>query len=469
MVVALPPGRVGVDLVLWDPVIRAALTVLVVSCCGCGGCVYVPPLWNADPEAAAELQSGISSPGDVRAAFGAADDLDLPRFKVYSAHHDLGLIAYAIPYATAGAETIQQRSFRIAARFDAQGRLERLEGVACGSGLTFSQSVHEVALVESRHKALFGDRPLAFAQVAVSDDGSFAALDEDDRLWLCSRWGAVSQTFDVEATVRGPFEDLAISPDGRFVGIAGRDVAVWNARTGEVVFSTEGRPGENGRYTRVALAVPSSHDAVIAAGDRAGMVRVWTLAPDEARASFDVDAGRGIRGLTVTRDGSRVAASTQSRDEVVVWDVATGADIARVPIRRRKATDIALLDRGGHRLAVVYASHVEIHRLASLPGGDAKLDDVLPIPPGGSGGRPCVSTDRNGTMLAIFRRVGARQGDGLLLNTRSRTIARTAAWGKDMDLDIRRGDFVAATRDGVQAIIVGPGESLHFDPAWLER
>ncbi|HEY6174273.1 MAG TPA: serine/threonine-protein kinase [Kofleriaceae bacterium] len=158
-------------------------------------------------------------------------------------------------------------------------------------------------------KAVFGRADMI---AAVHWDGSLADVWD-------ARSGLRVTTID-NAAARGPDVDVAISPDGRWLALAGQgpQVQIWNTI----------------RWTRAASLpaddVPSiAFDPVrprIATVSRSGVAAIWDVAEGRRLITLQ-DAGEPMDHVAYSPDGAWIA--NASRDGVVrVWDAAGGSLVA---------------------------------------------------------------------------------------------------------------------------------------------
>lgn len=195
--------------------------------------------------------------------------------------------------------------------------------------------------------------------VAVSADGlriASSSADRTLRVWDAET-GEILFTFPGHA---GWVEGVTFSPDGRFVVSASRDdtVRLWNVagHTGSVngvAFSRDG--------TRLATA----------SGDRT--VRVWSMEsgrPSLIRVLSGYD--EAVYRVAFSRDG-KLLATADFDSEARLWDVASGQEVRRFIGHRDQLRDVAF-DDSGTLLATASADGTA--RLWRIDGGEEPVASV---------------------------------------------------------------------------------------------
>src|SRR5205823_2361922 len=97
---------------------------------------------------------------------------------------------------------------------------------------------------------------------------------------------------------------VALSPDGKRLAIAGRDLAVWNVATLERVLTV---PKLQDRLTGVVFSPDGQR---LAACGRGGLVRIWDAAKGQLMLTLDAHGG-DLTGVVFSPDGKRLAAGSR--------------------------------------------------------------------------------------------------------------------------------------------------------------
>lgn len=129
-------------------------------------------------------------------------------------------------------------------------------------------------------------------------------------------------TLDAGGDVPG---SVAWSPDGaRLVtGSYDRDVRIWDPKRGALLRVL---PGHTDRIFDVAISPDGS---IIASGSRDRTVRLWDAASGELL--HVLKAPERVTDVDFSPDGSRIVAAASYSALAVVWDVATGQEVLRLP------------------------------------------------------------------------------------------------------------------------------------------
>jgi WD40 repeat protein len=109
----------------------------------------------------------------------------------------------------------------------------------------------------------------------------------------------------------------ALSPDGKMLAIAGRELKLWDVATGKEIVSLA-------EYTNCPYSLAFSADSKRLASGGLGPVQVWEVAARKEIASFK-DLGDQGHVVALNRDGTRVAAL--GGKQVKLWEVASGKAI----------------------------------------------------------------------------------------------------------------------------------------------
>ncbi len=131
---------------------------------------------------------------------------------------------------------------------------------------------------------------------------------------------------------------MAFSPDGKLVASAGREVMVWEPRTGKL------RVSFPGAATSVAFSPDGKH--VCSAG--AGTVKVWEAATGEELLSIPAHE-RLITSVAFSPDGRRLASGSEDQT-IKIWDVATGLETLTLSGHKATVTGVTF-NPDGHQLA----------------------------------------------------------------------------------------------------------------------
>ena len=154
-----------------------------------------------------------------------------------------------------------------------------------------------------------------------------------------SSWGPRRRPRPQTATVEGSVNDVALSPDGRWIALAGRSlrVASWPGQKARALGPPPGLP----QYSATAFDPDSRQLAAAAFDGKNTTVSVWTLDPgsvDWLRGSAAPVRTFAAHGFTTelafSHDGKRLVAA-QTDGGVYIWD----ADGGRAPIVLRGHPD----------------------------------------------------------------------------------------------------------------------------------
>jgi WD40 repeat protein len=204
------------------------------------------------------------------------------------------------------AKTLTHEAPLIAGRFDPAGKF--------AFATSQDRSLVRWDLASGAKAAYVGHDSWVFA-VAFADGGrTVLTAGGDGRLMW---WDTAADKPAARRTVAahdGWARCVAVSPDGQLVATGGNDnlAKVWTAADGQPVHTLTGHAN---RVYSVLFHPDGKH---LLSGDLMGSVRVWDLASGKEVGTLDAkdlhtyEAGQGvdfggIRGLTATADGSRIA------------------------------------------------------------------------------------------------------------------------------------------------------------------
>jgi WD40 repeat protein len=137
--------------------------------------------------------------------------------------------------------------------------------------------------------------------------------------------------------------DVVFSADAKTLALSGgRDddhtVRVWDASTGKLRQHLKAYPK---LVDRLALSADGGR---LVTGSEDGMVRVWDLATAKSLGAWKV--GGFVTAVAMSRDGKRIAASTDAEPNVHVWDLASASVLAQLPGHPDGARDLAFSPDG---------------------------------------------------------------------------------------------------------------------------
>lgn len=172
---------------------------------------------------------------------------------------------------------------------------------------------------------------------AVTPDGRrivSASSDGTLRIWDPGTGEALAVLRGHEAEVR----NCAVTPDGRRVVSASRDgfLKIWSTETGEVLATLQG--SSERKPSRCPCAVsPDGTRVIVATGDG---LQAWDLETLESIATFR-GYSREALACVVTLDCHHLVAACEDRT-LRVWELATGREVAILPVERFGHFDIVL-------------------------------------------------------------------------------------------------------------------------------
>jgi RNA polymerase sigma factor (sigma-70 family) len=164
-------------------------------------------------------------------------------------------------------------------------------------------------------------------------------------------------------------EHLAFSPDGKYLGVAGRDDALrlWDVATGKLIQTLRA----DARY--VAFT-PDSHTVC---GDFSGAVRLWDVVTGKELATLQATPRHDIACLAFSRDGKVLAAGGQGG--LHLWDVAARKELKQLPDHMVTGLTFA---PDGKVLAASRGSNIRLWDVATgkpflgRPGHDGEVDAI---------------------------------------------------------------------------------------------
>ena len=167
-----------------------------------------------------------------------------------------------------------------------------------------------------------GPQKIKDAVSDVSTDGITLANEQDRhiRLWKFSPNTTEPIVTDTNSDSKLGYDTMvmALSPDATRLAATSSDgyeifpIWVWDANTGELLFSLEGHT------RRIEALVFSPDSKTLASGDIRNTIRLWDMDTRTPRASFKISTG-GFRALTLSRNG-KILASGSYDGKVRLWD-----------------------------------------------------------------------------------------------------------------------------------------------------
>jgi WD40 repeat protein/transcriptional regulator with XRE-family HTH domain len=160
--------------------------------------------------------------------------------------------------------------------------------------------------------------------VAFSSDGKRVAVAGNFGLRVAKVWDAVTGEELLNDTLGNTNlqHDIAFSPDGRFAATGGvdRKATVWEAETGQVLFTLTG-------HTGIINGVAFSPDGTrLATASWDGTARVWDLTLAKELLDIPASAPEGKMRPAYSPDGTRIAAGFGD-GTAKVWDAASGKEL----------------------------------------------------------------------------------------------------------------------------------------------
>ncbi len=265
--------------------------------------------------------------------------------------------------------------------------------------------------------------------------------------------------------------DLALSPDGKWLGVAGRGgaVYVWDVKTGQAL-----RVLSSGAFHAITAVAFDPQGTMVASVDDRGTITIWDWA--EGHPLETMQGSSSVRALVFSPSGTLVA-FLRYGESVHIWDVVTGQIVAEVGDSAQQLVDLAFSPDGTMlavaslrdgvslwdmatraRLATIAGAAGDITRIALSPDGDrmvtAGLDGTARIwrlDRPGSAGEQLALHGHQGAILSIaFSSDGqciatggidrkarvwdAQTGQGLLTLAGHRSDVARVAFAPDGDL-----------------------------------
>ncbi len=156
--------------------------------------------------------------------------------------------------------------------------------------------------------------------------------------------------------------DLCFSPDGRTLALAAQNtVRLWDTATGKESRILAGR-------TESILVLDFSADGKrLAAGDRAGEVRVWNMASGQLVHQLNPPPESGTffatRSLRFSPDGALLACGQNS--QVLIWDTATWKEVGKLGEHAGAVFDLAFAPDGRTLATACWDAKVRLWEVAT--------------------------------------------------------------------------------------------------------
>ena len=198
----------------------------------------------------------------------------------------------------------------------------------------------------------------SLATLALSSDGAIALSASDER--LVERWDMASGRRLDHVDLTWDVGDAALSSDGRWLAIAGRDLGMFDGASGRLV---EVPPAEGGRIAAVAMSPVEDR---VATGDRAGTIEIRRRGEREPVLRWAAHAGE-VTSLVYTSSGAMLVSTGQPGD-AVVWDAASGRRLRALGGAGEIQDRPAQIDAAGRR-ALLVASDGQSAKVFDLATG----------------------------------------------------------------------------------------------------
>ncbi|MGH7703128.1 MAG: hypothetical protein ACREMO_08535 [Gemmatimonadales bacterium] len=350
------------------------------------GCLAVPIPHighQVGPEELGQLSPGESTKEQVAASLGSPILTYGGSFALYQWSTSKGTVLYA-GYGGADAVRFGNRDFRVLTVFDGANRLSRYEVVSRPAGVAGQlrdaapkDSLADIPVRSVRRLPWSGSRPLT--SLAFGGDGlSIFGSDGGKSVW---RWrveplrggkGAEAERITESLGSDNRVRALVRLPDGRVWAAGGTKEAVaFGEPEGKGSARTIDLASRSPALGRV-MAAAISADGKIAAGGRAGIVRLWDGQTGQERQTLVAGASELIT-LAFSPDG-RLLAAGDADGAVRLFVTATGRQLAGIAPAFDHQTPRGLaFSPDGSILATSPGPTSELWRLASL-------DDSAPGP-----------------------------------------------------------------------------------------
>jgi WD40 repeat protein len=224
--------------------------------------------------------------------------------------------------------------------------------------------------------------------VSASRDGRRIVAAVDPRQSAAVQfWNGVGGSRPRTAEMPRPVNAVALSGDGRWVGVAERGgirVGRWPGKNLRAL-----KPASAGltEYTALAFDPDGQHVAAAGYDGKNSKVSVWTLPPAEAPSSVGFETLGFVPSLVFSHDGTRLAAAG-SDGAVTVWNLSDPAAPLVLRGHRGAANSAAFspdgseIVSGGHDGALRIWELSEDGKSVAVPGPGGAVTDVAFTPDG---------------------------------------------------------------------------------------
>jgi WD40 repeat protein len=177
-----------------------------------------------------------------------------------------------------------------------------------------------VDAVSGRVVRILGSGPAGFGGATFAPDGKTVALlgsSQAVELWDVATGNLVR---GIKRLPGSPVYELAFAPDGKTLAWGEDDrVVLADVSRGKVI----GHLDAKGRPWSVSFTPDGK---ALVSGSAVGTVRVWDLTTRKVRARMDSPSSFAS-GVALSHDGKRVAQGFQDRNNICLWDIATGKEL----------------------------------------------------------------------------------------------------------------------------------------------